>query len=123
MWLTEDNTPYVYWEGRWSPICGHCFWDNNYGATTFCKKLGHPSGSFERTSKTYPSNALKVGKCRSGEDLTACTEGCNDRYVGDGNDCSQGNTVGIKITCDGEGLNVTSCSGGNSSINRELLKH
>ena len=26
-------------DGKWTPICGHWFWDNNYGASMFCRKL------------------------------------------------------------------------------------
>ena len=33
-------------DGKWRPICGHWFWDNNYGAKAFCKRLGYESGEF-----------------------------------------------------------------------------
>ena len=106
----------------WSPICGHYFWDNDNGATLFCKKLGfengtvlpkkhqdpkkHPTPRRERFS--YSQDAFRVGKCSSGDPLiTRCSDGCND-YVTGGRcidneeaNCDQGQKVGIKITCRG----------------------
>ena len=42
--LLDDGTPEYYLNGDWYPICGHYFWDNDHGATAFCRKLGSTSG-------------------------------------------------------------------------------
>lgn len=101
--LEEDGTPKMYWNGKWSPICGHWFWDNHLGARTFCKKLGFSTGKYERLNKPYSDDALLVGRCRKGEPLTKCTGKCNNKYVGNGRcgKCKRGEKVAIKITCAG----------------------
>ena len=35
--LEADGTPLIFWDKVWSPICGHYFWDNQYGAKKFCQ--------------------------------------------------------------------------------------
>ena len=35
-------------DGKWTPICGHWFWDNNYGARLFCKQLGYNNGRYTK---------------------------------------------------------------------------
>ena len=34
--LVEEKFPEVFWNGVWTPICGHWFWNNDYGADLFC---------------------------------------------------------------------------------------
>ena len=37
--LIEEKYPEVFWNGKWSPICGPCFWNNDFGASLFCQRL------------------------------------------------------------------------------------
>ena len=30
----------IFRDGMWGTVCGHYYWNNNYGAATFCKQLG-----------------------------------------------------------------------------------
>jgi len=105
-------TPYVFWKGSWVPICGHYFWDNNDGASTFCKKLGHKKGGIitegrggEKTEVTK-KDSFWVGLCGSGEDLLHCSKSCNLRTIGvgkvcGGNKCGKGQVKNFHITCSG----------------------
>ena len=36
----DSSIPMIHWNGRWSPICGHYFWDNDNGVYEFCRMLG-----------------------------------------------------------------------------------
>ena len=47
------------------PICGHYFWDNQYGVNLFCKKLGYDSGSFSGrdAGQKYYRESFRIGKC------------------------------------------------------------
>ena len=43
--LASDNTPEIFWNGNWIPICGHDFWNTNsdghqISVALFCQKLG-----------------------------------------------------------------------------------
>ena len=110
VWLKKDGTPFLFWNDKWSPICGHWFWNNQNGALAFCKKLGYPSGILSRTKKTYDEDAIRIGKCRNGEELTACSEGCNEYKTGKGcANCAIGEKVGVSITCAGEIERYASC--------------
>ena len=37
--LIQEKYAEIWVDGKWSPICGPGFWDNNIGATLFCQKL------------------------------------------------------------------------------------
>ena len=113
MWLTEDNEPMIFYNNTWSPICGHYFWDNNYGANIFCQKLGYTNGTVspkkeDRHLGVYLQDSLRVGKCRSSNSyLTSCSGGCNDLKIGgvcyenEEANCTAGQAVKITITCYG----------------------
>ena len=116
MWLKDGNMPMVYWNSTWAPICGHYFWDNNYGADIFCQKLGYTNGTVtpkktDPHSKIYIEDSLRVGKCysRNGR-LTSCSGGCNDWrtggacYENDSANCTAGQKVAITINCYGGSL-------------------
>ena len=110
--LEKDGTPKMLWSGKWSPICGHHFWGNQYGSKSFCQKLGYPNGKHVRASSSYSEDAIQVGKCNEGEVLTRCTAGWNSRVLGrSGINCNRGQRVKIKITCDGYSSNsaISSC--------------
>ena len=103
-----------FWKGRWSPICGNWFWDNQFGATSFCKKLGYTKGVQERANEKYDEDAIRIGKCNEGESLEECTAGCNEKGLGDGcAKCSTGNDVRVTITCEGHTPDtfLSSCKG------------
>ena len=91
--LENDNTPYIYFSDKWRPICGHYFWDNNRGATLFCKKLGFTTGEVfgKDDGKQYGNvEAFWIGKCKDSDnyfpsakdDDHNCNGGCNDFKLG-----------------------------------------
>ena len=101
------------------PICGNYLWNNEYGATIFCKKLGFSSGTREALPhQSLPVDAYFVGKCGPADvDLTACTGGYNYRRLG-GIDptsngrvsCDAGRLGGIKFFCGGGKGSQNSCN-------------
>ena len=105
--LQPDGTPFLRKDDTWFPICGHYFWDNNHGATAFCNKLGYPKGTVHKTRHRYSENSIRVGKCKEGQYLMACTDGSNSYKTG-GN-CSAGKKAGIRITCDEQRERHSSC--------------
>ena len=115
--IDADNIPYLFYGGKWSPICGHHFWDNDYGAKAFCNKLGYNYGIVSRGGHGhYDQDAIEVGKCKAGEDINSCTA-ANNFYTNTGW-CKKGtenNGKGVKImiSCEGhsKGTKKTSCSG------------
>ena len=81
--LLNDKYPEVFVTGKWRPICGHYFWDNNVGANLFCQQLGHPSGLVKgKGNTTLPSDGFRVGKCldynHRTDEWLKCDGGCND---------------------------------------------
>ena len=105
---------------KWSPICGHYFWNNNFGATAFCKELGYPSGSWEHTNNELDEDSIQVGQCSDGEELMACTAGYNEYSIT--NDCKRdsenGKKAGIRITCENQADRYTSCGVESKSLPR-----
>ena len=93
--------PEVLFKGKYYPICGHYFWDTNHGATTFCKLLGFPKGESTKTEIKYNVDAMPVGKCKSGEELTKCTDGGNawGDFAQPAGTCKKGNGAGVTVTC------------------------
>ena len=93
--------PEVLFKGKYYPICGHYFWDNNNGATTICKMLGFNKGVKQNTRVAYKKDSMPVGDCKPGQPLTKCTGGGN----GWGNLnyrngwCKKGLNIGVKVTC------------------------
>ena len=108
----------IFWTNSWVPICGHFFSDNHIGANKFCQKLGYGSGNVSKVETgSYSVDALKVGQCGENDTWPECGGGCNDYDVGGrcndnkNLDCSAGQPVKIKITCEGESSEITSCKG------------
>lgn len=65
---TEWFTPEVYFDGVWRPVCGHCFWDNNEGASRICMdlQLGFTAGKVRKVgSAPYPEDSMPIGTCKS----------------------------------------------------------
>ena len=109
MQLEKDNTPLICWNRKWSPICGHYFWNNDHGATKFCQQLGHNLGSFlHHISGSYSTDAFKIGECKKRDTWLNCSGGCNDYEIGGSCknqkpvNCSAGHTIRIAISCIGE---------------------
>ena len=85
--------------------------------------MGFMNGTIDGNDKRnkYSIDAVRIGKCYPGEDLEACTGGCNDKGVGNGcAECAAGESVKITIKCEGhtEGAEKTTCEG-----NIESQKH
>ena len=114
--MNDGKYPEVLLNGKWSPICGHWFWNNNNGATLFCRKLNpiFKSGKvIKRTNKKLESDAVRVGMCRNNDQWLQCKGGCND--LGKGNGCAKcdaGQLASIEIKCSKIGSHnshVTDC--------------
>ena len=112
--LREEKYPEILINEKWSPICGHYFWDNNYGATLFCQKLNstYHYGSVKNPVKSLESDGIRVGKCtKEDNDLSSCTGACND-FPQIGGQCSNsangkcgaGQGPTIEIECFIQGL-------------------
>ena len=70
--------PEVYFGGTWYPICGHYFWDNDFGASGFCRQLGFEAGSKKATRIKFGYDAMPVGRCEAAhEPMSRCTGGGN----------------------------------------------
>ena len=107
----------MFLNGAWAPICGHYFWDNNNGATLFCKKLGYHHGVVRIPINIYyknlTSDAVRIGTCvETDDDLENCSGGCNDLEIGghclndNQKSCSSGQPANIEIECYGGKYNV-----------------
>lgn len=106
--------PWVYYSNTWYPICGHYFWDDDNGATKVCQGLGFSSGKKDKKkSPSYSKDAMPVGECRSGQSLTACTDGGNawGNFAWRNNDCRAGKNVRCLVKCyGGSNQQASSCS-------------
>ena len=110
--LRENKYPEILINDKWSPICGHHFWDNKYGATIFCQKLSseYISGKVKNTGLPLASDGVRIGLCNSQDkSFSLCSGGgCNDYpevggQCGGGN-CSAGQAATIEIECFGPGM-------------------
>ena len=108
----EAFVPNVNFEGEWYPICGHWFWNSNDGATIVCQKLGFDSGTQQELDATFTKDAIQVGRCNPGEELTSCTAGGNS-WPTVISECESGQTGGsVTVTCQGGSEHKqTSCAG------------
>ena len=118
----------IFETDSWVPICGHFFWDDQIGANKFCQKLGYNSGNVSKIgSESYSVDAFKIGKCGKNDTLLECGEGCNDydnsgRCNDDRNlDCSAGQPVKIKISCEGNSSEISSCKGRLNLYSKEFF--
>jgi len=108
--LAADGTPYLFWDDKWFPICGHYFWNDNHGVDAFCRELGFTTGSRKISNANYGEDAIKVGACRAGEDIRSCTREQNFYRVD--SDCKPGTgNNAFTITCAGnpKGTELNSC--------------
>ena len=118
--LEKDGTPKFFWSSEWSPICGHWFWNNHYGAKSFCNKLGYTNGKQYGygADQTYSEDAIRIGLCSDGQNLESCGGSCNDKGVGNGCvKCAAGEKVKITIRCEGhDQITESSCKGNDETL-------
>ena len=102
----EGKQPKICYEGRLVPICGHYFWDNNFGARLFCQMLGRSGGIVSQPRFASDVNFYIVGKCSSTDThITSCSAGANTRTLGGKaatSNCNKGAKAGAYISCDGK---------------------
>jgi hypothetical protein len=96
----------VYLESKqdFVPVCGHHFWDNQYGAITACKKMGYSGGETWHSQPFDPGSRAPVfaGKCAENEAPGSCStvqswDGCEV-----GETCPHCSASWVKVTCHGE---------------------
>ena len=113
--VPEDDkiigTPMICWNGVWSPICGHYFWDNQHGATKFCQLMGYDTGYWEgKKSGSYNVDSFRIGKCEENDDWMSCSGGCNDYEVGGKcywlSSCTAGQNIKFSIACTGADIST-----------------
>jgi len=103
--LEDGKFPEVFLNGIWSPICGHWFWDTDFGANLFCQRLTSDPAStgqvFRRWDKRLEKDAIRIGKCLSNDKWLSCSGGCNDLGTGQGwcADCDANSLASIEIKC------------------------
>ena len=98
--------PEVYFDGKWVPICGQYFWNNNIGANLFCQEFGFESGTLKNTHLTLPNDGLNIGKCEQRDAWLQCSGNCNNLQIGGfcgAGKCTKGSKSGILIDCSGVG--------------------
>ena len=113
----------IFAEGGFHPICGHGFWNNDYGYNTFCKLLGFQT-AISNNRVVTDVDAMRVGGCRESDtNLTKCSMGnCNEMKLGGvctdhhKSRCMKGSNAVKKIKCmdgnqEGKGT-YSSCGGG-----------
>ena len=121
--MQEEKYPEIWFNNKWSPICGHYFWENDYGATLFCQKLNsiYTFGKYKkRWDKPLASNGIRVGACASQDNsLMSFTGGCND--LQEGGQCSNdgGGKCGVGV---GPSVEIE-CSSGSIVIFMVLVKN
>ena len=102
--LKDGKFPEVFLNGIWSPICGHYFWNNDFGANLFCQRLtSNPTSTghvIKRIDKPLESDGIIIGSCLRYDDWLSCSGGCNDLGIGQGcADCDAGSPASIEIKC------------------------
>ena len=93
----DETFPEVFYNGKWIPICGHVFWDNQYGANLFCKAFNstYLSGSQYNSGVSLYIDSIAIGHCN--KDTASLLE-CgyiNEDYGG----CSSGDGASIEVKC------------------------
>ena len=104
-----NQMPEVYFDGKWVPICGQYFWNNNIGANLFCQEFGFEYGTLKNTHLTLPNDGLIIGKCEQRDAWLQCSGNCNNLQIGGfcgGEKCTKGSKSGILIDCSGVGKYV-----------------
>ena len=97
---------------QWTPICGSCFWDNNFGASLFCQKLdskymsgkiGNARSSIldgNRNAIPLTSEGNKIGECLIGDtDLLSCSGRSSEADCYSSTGCGTGSEATVEIKC------------------------
>jgi len=102
----ENGLAEVFYNGKWSPICGPYFWDAGWGVKLFCSELtGKPietaSGRIEgrrgrQGRRLEKTNAIFIGRCTEKDESIFKCSGDKGNFRGR---CNAGNDAGIKIHC------------------------
>merc|ERR1712029_572927 len=102
----ENGLAEVFYNGKWSPICGLYFWDAGWGVKLFCSELtGEPietaSGRIEgrrgrQGRRLEKTNAIFIGRCTEKDESIFKCSGDKGNFRGR---CNAGNDAGIKIHC------------------------
>ena len=80
----------IFWDGQWSRICGHHFWDNNIGATMFCKQLNYDSGTILESRYKSAESGFWIGECLHGDQFPHCSGKCSEMFGKVGGKCVTG---------------------------------
>ena len=115
--LVDGNFPEVFLNGIWSPICGHWFWDTDFGANLFCQKLTSDPAStgyvIRRVDKPLEKDAIRIGKCLSNDKWLSCSGGCNNLGTGKGcnnhDNCGAKQPASIEIKCNQDQGKAAKC--------------
>ena len=104
--LGENQIAEVFFNEQWVPICGHVFWDNNFGSDLFCQQKGFKSGKIAHKIP-LKADGLRVGSCNAGDTFLGCSEAKNNQMGlgGDKWNCNSKNgngNAGIVINCEGK---------------------
>mmetsp|Transcript_87906 Transcript_87906/g.160936 ORF Transcript_87906/g.160936 Transcript_87906/m.160936 type:complete len:1181 (-) Transcript_87906:111-3653(-) len=91
----EQFVPMVSYQGTFYPICGHWFWNDDNGASAFCRKLGFTNGIRYTVRDQYSTDALMVGTCSPG---TTNFTNCNKDF-GFISSCNAGSSIGVRVSC------------------------
>jgi hypothetical protein len=113
--------PEVNYRGKWYPVCGHYFWDNDHGATTFCKALGFTKGVRGKRGAKFAVDAMPVGKCRPGQNFKQCNIGGNawGNFNYRNGWCKKGHGIGVAVKCSG---GTTAATGTCKTVGDPALK-
>jgi hypothetical protein len=116
-----DLYPEVNYRGKWYPVCGHYFWDNDHGATSFCKALGFAKGVRGKRGAKFAVDAMPVGKCRPGQNFKQCNIGGNawGNFNYRNGWCKKGHGIGVAVKCSG---GTTAATGTCKTVGDPALK-
>ena len=97
--VDDIRIPMIFWNGQWSRICGHHFWDDNIGATLFCKKLNYDGGTIFQSGYWSAEPGFWVGQCFYDDVFPYCNGKCSKMFRQIGGKCVTG-ILGDGPICD-----------------------
>jgi hypothetical protein len=117
-------TPEVYFQGKFYPVCGLGFADDNEGVAAFCRAFGFfHGGVVTKTNAVFDKDAMPVGKCNPDDDIDSCTGGGNSfgNLAGQNGQCKAGNPVGVEVICYAEATETVRAAGGRDIVGDVLF--
>ena len=60
-----EGFPEILVDNGWHPICGHYFWNNNFGARLFCQELGFNDGKIVEKKILLDKETYWVGDAKN----------------------------------------------------------